>query len=199
MAARSSKRRLRRGNLVAMPSFLFWNARGNFFYELAPWNRSLSQPHVSRGLAVAAYNNDGAMDVAIIDHSEGVRLLRNDIPQGNWAEFRLHNRVPPSGAPLGFGDGVTVIAWVGGDPLRRTVGSSSYLSQDSHRIHIGLGTATKIDRLEVRWLRGQSEAWTNLDANQVWDIRQGDREAKPFVAHHDVIVAGATPAQPERG
>ena len=167
--------------LEPMLSFLFWNAQGTFFHDLAPWNRSLSQPHVSRGLAVADYNNDGAMDIAIVDQGEGVRLLRNDIPQGNWAEFRLHNRVPPSGAPLGFGDGATVIAWAGGVPLRRTVGSSSYLSQDIHRVHIGLGGATKIDRLEVRWLRGAKEIWTNLAANQIWDITQGDPQAKPFV------------------
>lgn len=183
--------------LVSMPSFLFWNAQGNFFHDLAPWNRSLSQPHVSRGLAVADYNNDGAMDIAIIDHSEGIRLLRNDILQGNWAEFRLHNRVPPHGAPLGFGDGATVIAWVGGVPLRRTVGSSSYLSQDSHRIHIGLGSATKIDRLEVRWLRGQSESWTNLGTNQIWDITQGEREAKPLIVQRDLIATSA-PAQLDR-
>ena len=173
--------------LVPLPSFLFWNEQGNFFHDLAPWNRSLSQSHVSRGLAVADYNNDGAMDVAIIDHDEGIRLLRNDIPQGNWAEFRLHNRVPPAGAPLGFGDGVTVIAWVGGVPLRRTVGSSSYLSEDSHRIHVGLGGATKIDRLEVRWLRGQIETWTNLGANQIWDLTQGESEAQPFVARENAV------------
>ena len=167
--------------LVPMPSFLFWNAHGDFFHDLAPWNRSLSQPHVSRGLAVGDFNNDGAMDVAIVDQGEGVRLLRNDIPQGNWEEFRLRSRVPPSGAPLGFGDGATVIAWIGGVPLRRTVGSSSYLSQDSHRVHIGLGAATKIDRLEVRWLRGRAEAWTNLAANHIWEITQGEREAQPFI------------------
>ena len=167
--------------LVPMASFLFWNAQGSFFHDLAPWNRSLSQPHVSRGLAVADYNNDGAMDLAIIDQGEGVRLLRNDIPQGNWVEVRLHNRVPPSGAPLGFGDGATVIAWAGGVPLRRTVGSSSYLSEDSHRIHIGLGAAKQIDRLDVRWLRGRSETWTNLGANQIWDLTQRDPEAKPFI------------------
>ena len=69
--------------LVPMPSFLFWNAQGKFFYDLAPWNRSFSGPHTSRGLAVADFNNDGAMDVAIVDQGEGVRLLRNDIPQGN--------------------------------------------------------------------------------------------------------------------
>lgn len=169
--------------LTPMPSFLFWNAQGSFFYDLAPWNRSFSQPHVSRGLAVADYNNDGAMDVAIVDQGEGVRLLRNDIPQGNWAEFRLHSRVPPTGAPLGFGDGATVIAWTGKVPIRRTVGSSSYLSQDSHRVHIGLGAATKMDRLEVHWLRGRAETWTNLSANNIWEITQGEPEAKPFTPH----------------
>lgn len=166
--------------LVPMPSFLFWNAQGSFFYDLAPWNRALSQPHVSRGLALADYNNDGAMDVAIVDQGEGVRLLRNDVAQGNWAEFRLHSRVPPREKPLGFGDGAVVTAWVGGVPLRRTVGSSSYLSQDSHRVHIGLGKATRIDRLEVRWLRGPVETWTNLGANRIWDITQGEPEARLF-------------------
>lgn len=181
--------------LVPMASFLFWNSQGSFFYDLAPWNRSLSQPHASRGLAVADYNNDGAMDVAIVDQGEGVRLLRNDIPQGNWAEFRLHNHVPPSGAPLGFGDGATVIAWVGEVPLRRTVGSSSYLSQDSHRVHIGLGAATKIDRLEVHWQRGRVETWTNLAANQIWEITQGERDAKPFTPHAANVNQASTPVQ----
>src|SRR5215472_5045323 len=145
--------------LSPMPSFLFWNAQGDFFHNLAPWNRNFSQPHVSRGLAVADYNNDGAMDVAIVDHGEGVRLLRNDIPQQHWVELRLHDRVPPSNQPLGFGEGATVIAWVNGVQIRRTIGSSSYLSQDSHRIHLGIGKAAIIDRLEVHWLRGKAETW----------------------------------------
>jgi hypothetical protein len=118
-------------------------------------------------LGVADFNNDGAMEVAIVDHSEGVRLLRNDTLQGNSVETRLHDRVPPSGTAIGFGDGATVTAWVRGIGLRRTVGSSSYLSQDTHRVHIGLGTATKGDRLEVRWLRGAKGTWADLAANQI--------------------------------
>ncbi|HKS72747.1 MAG TPA: VCBS repeat-containing protein [Terriglobales bacterium] len=86
--------------LVPMASFLFWNAQGSFFHDLAPWNRALSRPHVSRGLAVGDSNNDGAMEVVIVDQGEGVRLLRNDISQGNWAVLRLHDRVPPRGEPL---------------------------------------------------------------------------------------------------
>lgn len=183
--------------LEPMSSFLFWNVQGNFFDDLAPWNRSFSQPHVSRGLAVADYNNDGAMDVAIVDHGEGVRLLRNDIPQGNWIELRLHNRVLPNNAPLGFGDGATVIGWTGKVPLRRTVGSSSYLSQDTHRIHIGLGSASKVDRLEVHWLREPVETWTNLGADKIWDITQGDPQAKPFQPRSGVSNPVTSAAQPE--
>ncbi len=182
--------------LAPMSSFLFWNSQGSFFYDLAPWNRSFTQPHVSRGLAVADYNNDGAMDVAIVDHGEGVRLLRNDVAQGNWIELRLHNRVPPSGRPIGFGDGAIVIAWVNGVPLRRTVGSSSYLSQDSHRVHLGLGGANRVDRLEVRWLRGKKEIWTNLEANHIWDVTQGDANAH-MLGGAEVDIPG-TPIQLDR-
>jgi hypothetical protein len=169
--------------LAPMPSFLFWNALGEYFHDLAPWNRSLAQSHVSRGLAVADFDNDGAMDIAIVDHGEGIRLLRNDVPHGNWVEFRLHSRVPGSQMRLGFGDGATVIAWAGGVPLRRTVTSASYLSQDSHRVHIGLGAAAKIERLEVRWLNGRPEIWTDLPANRIWDITEGEREARLFMPH----------------
>ncbi|MBI3682671.1 MAG: VCBS repeat-containing protein, partial [Acidobacteria bacterium] len=169
--------------LAPMASFLFWNARGEYFHDLAPWNRSLAEPHVSRGLAVADFDNDGSMDAAIVDQGEGVRLLRNDIPHGNWAELRLHSRVPDSRAPLGFGDGAAVVAWVGNIPLRRAVTSASYLSQDSRRVHIGLGTAAKIDRLEVRWLGGRAETWTNLAANRIWSITEGEREPRVFEPH----------------
>ncbi len=168
--------------LAPMPSFLFWNDHGDFFRNLTPWNRNFAQSHVSRGLAVADYNNDGAMDVAIVDHGEGIRLLRNDITQGNWLELRLHDRVPPTNSPIGFGDGATVIAWIKGVPIRRTVGSSSYLSQDSHRIHLGLGSAHVIDRLEIRWRRGRPQVWTNVAANQALDVMQGQSDLKPFVA-----------------
>jgi tetratricopeptide (TPR) repeat protein len=161
--------------LAPMPSFLFWNARGEYFHDLAPWNRSLGQAHVSRGLAVADFDNDGALDIAIVDHGEGVRLLRNDVPHGNWVEFRLHSRIPGVSAPVGFGDGATVIAWTGGVPLRRTVGSASYLSQDSRRVHIGLGEATKIDRLEIWWPDGRSESRTDLAANRIWEISEGEQ------------------------
>ncbi|HKW97063.1 MAG TPA: FG-GAP-like repeat-containing protein [Bryobacteraceae bacterium] len=163
-----------------MPSFLFWNQRGEFFHDLAPWNVALSAPHASRGLAVADYNNDGSLDIAIVDHGEGVRLLRNDIPQGNWLELRLHSRVGRDRRPAGFGDGATAIAYVNGVGLRRSVGSSSYLSQDSRRIHIGLGQAASAEKVEVRWLSGAVDHYDHLASKTIWDLTEGDPVPRRF-------------------
>ncbi len=159
--------------LAPMESFLFWNKSG-FFYDLAPWNLALSAPHVSRGLAVADYNNDGAVDIAIVDLDGGVRLLRNDLPHGNWVELRLRDK------RRGGGDGATVVASAGGKPLRAMVTSASYLSQDSRRVHFGLGAQTSVEKLEVAWLGGRKQTWTNLAANRIWELEEGDAAARPF-------------------
>jgi tetratricopeptide (TPR) repeat protein len=168
--------------LEPMPSFLFWNHKGEFFKNLAPWNVALSTPHASRGLAVADYNNDGALDIAVVDHDEGVRLLRNDVPQNNWLELRLHSRVGKGRQPVGFGDGATVIAYVDGVGLRRSVGSSSYLSQDSRRVHIGLGKSPVADKVDVRWLSGGVDNYERLASNTIWELTEGDPVARRTIS-----------------
>jgi hypothetical protein len=180
--------------LKPMPSFLFWNRRGEFFHDLAPWNVALSTPHASRGLAVADYNNDGAMDIAIVDHGEGVRLLRNDITQGNWLELRLHSRVGGTHQAIGFGDGATVIAYAGGVGLRRTVTSASYLSQDTRRVHFGLGKKPRADKIEVRWLDGHVDEYRQVEANAIWNLTEGDPVARRYSAGS--APAAAEPALP---
>ncbi|GIX05863.1 MAG: hypothetical protein KatS3mg115_0266 [Candidatus Poribacteria bacterium] len=99
--------------LVPQPSFLFWNERGRFFHDLAPLNEQLAEPHVSRGLAVSDYDDDGDVDLLFVDLDGGVRLFRNEMPQGNWVKVRLRSRLAPSGEPIGWGDGAKLIARVG--------------------------------------------------------------------------------------
>ncbi|MBI2926365.1 MAG: VCBS repeat-containing protein [Verrucomicrobia bacterium] len=159
--------------LKPQEAFLFWNQRGEHFYNLAPLNKSLSEQHVTRGLAVSDYDNDGDMDVLFVHHGEGAQLFRNDMQTGHWLKLRLRSRLK-DGRPLGFGDGSKVIARVGGAILRRAVSSVSYLSQSSRTLHFGLGSATKVDQLEVRWHAGGTNFFSNLDANATWEITEGE-------------------------
>jgi len=163
--------------LEPQPPFLFWN-RGDFFHDLAPHEPSLAAPAVGRGLAVSDYDGDGDQDILLVDLAGGVRLLRNEMQQGNWIALRLHNRVGAQAEPAGHGDGATVIVRVGDATLRRSVTSASYLSQSSRTLHFGLGTATAVDSIEVRWLAGESETWSDLAAGSVWELSEGEPAAR---------------------
>ncbi|MEK7685893.1 MAG: FG-GAP-like repeat-containing protein [Verrucomicrobiota bacterium] len=153
--------------------FLFWNRRGEHFHNLAPLHKSLAEQHVSRGLAISDYDNDGDMDILFVHLGEGVQLLRNDMQTGHWLKIRLRSRLK-NGAPLGFGDGSKVIAHVGGVGLRRSVTGVSYLSQHTRVLHFGLGGANQVEQLEVRWHAGPTNFFANLDANVTWEITEGD-------------------------
>jgi tetratricopeptide (TPR) repeat protein len=166
-------------SLVAQLPFLFWNAAGEFFHDLAPENEALSVPHVARGLAVSDYDNDGDQDLLFIDSGAGVRLLRNEIPQGHWLQLRLR---AAAHAPV---EGARIAATVGGAVLRRSVSGVSYLSQSSRRIHFGLGEAKRVDALELHWPSGSIDTFAGLDADAIWEITEGDptpRRVQPQIA-----------------
>jgi hypothetical protein len=117
------------------------------------------------------------MDILFAHLGEGVQLLRNEMQTGHWLKVRLRSRVN-GGDLLGFGDGAKVIAHVRGAQLRRTVSSVSYLSQSSRTLHFGLGEAEGADRLEVRWLGGQTNFFTDLAANATWELGEGQTTAR---------------------
>jgi tetratricopeptide (TPR) repeat protein len=159
--------------------FLFWNRQGQSFHDLAPLNPALATPHVSRGLAVADYDKDGDLDLAIADLYEGVRLFRNERVTGNWIKLQLRARNAEDQA-MAHAEGSTAIAWIEGVGLRRSVTGVSYLSQDSRVLHWGLGAAPRVDRLEVRWHAGATQQVENLEANTAWIWTEGEPEPKPF-------------------
>ncbi len=159
-------------HLQSQETFLFWNRRGEHFHNLSPLSPGLSEAHVSRGLAVADYDGDGDLDVAISDLGEGVRLYRNDMSSGHWLQLRLRS-ADAQGRPRGFGDGSTVVAWLGDTPLRRSVTGVSYLSQSTRVLHWGLGTNTVVNRLEVRWFGGITNVVTAVSADARYEWSEG--------------------------
>jgi tetratricopeptide (TPR) repeat protein len=171
--------------LQPQEAFVFWNQQGQHFHNLAPLHPGLSQKHVSRGLACADFDLDGDLDFIVADLHEGVRLYRNDMAAGNWLKVRLRSK-NAAGQASGFGEGSAAIAWLDDTPLRRSVTGVSYLSQSSRALHWGLGSATRIDRLEIRWHAGRTNLFEGLDANTAYEIVEGE------TALRRVTPAGAT-------
>lgn len=181
--------------LQAQDTFLFWNRRGEHFHNLAPLHPGLREKHNSRGLAVADFDLDGDMDLVIADLGEGVRLFRNDMQTGHWLKIRLRSR-NHAGRLAGFGDGSTAIARVAGVELRRSVSSASYLSQSSRTLHFGLGTATGVDQLEVRWQAGGTNVFARLEVDMAYEIVEGDPVPRrlPVPAPRGGLTISAHPA-----
>ena len=161
--------------LQAQAPFLFWNRRGEHFHDLAPFDAMLAAPRVGRGLAVSDYDGDGDMDVLIARHDAGVQLLRNDMPQGNWLKLAL--RRPSASGALAPAWGARVILQVGSETIERALSSASYLSQSSAVLHVGLGSATGVDRATVVWGPGASAPIGPLAANHAYEIVRGTATA----------------------
>lgn len=153
--------------------FLFWNRRGEHFYDLAPLAPVLAQPSVARGLAVADYDNDGDLDILIVRRDAGVQLLSNGMQRGHWLKLRLRSRVPGRPEVYGHGLGAQATAYLGPIGMRRAVSPASYLSQSSPVLHFGLGDTTGIDRLEIRWPGGATAEFGALAADRTWEITEG--------------------------
>jgi tetratricopeptide (TPR) repeat protein len=159
--------------LVPQAPFLFWNRHGEYFHDLAPLTKPLAEPRVARGLAVSDFDNDGDLDLLIASNGGGVRLLRNDTASGHWGELRLRAKRRGSDAAT-VATGAIATATVSGVQLRRAITGGSYLSQSTTMVHFGLGKATAIDALAIRWPDGLVSTYGPLGADRAWEIVEGD-------------------------
>jgi hypothetical protein len=167
----------RQGSSHAQPNLLMRNEDGRHFRAVGKLGNSPDK--VSRGLAAADFDNDGDLDLLVTNNGDRIDLLRND--GGNSRNALLIQLVAKKSAPNGIG--ARVIATVGSRTLVREVkAGSSYLSQSDTRVHIGLDRAAAAERLEVHWPAGSTEVFTNVAANQILTIREGDGivSRKPF-------------------
>ncbi len=117
---------------------------------------------VARGSAVADYDNDGDLDVAVLPLGRPLALLENTGATGNWLEVALE------GAPAG----AEVTARLpDGRTLRRELGAgSSYLSSEDPRLHFGLGTAAVVAELRVRWPDGHETRMHDVEVNTILEV-----------------------------
>ncbi len=154
------------------PNQLFRNVgNGQFEDVTARAGKVFELSEVSRGAAFGDLDNDGDIDVVVTNNAGPVRLLINNVGNGNrWLGLRLVGGTPPRdmlGARVG-------VFRTDGPPLwRRARTDGSYASSHDPRVLVGLGDATLVRRVRVIWPSGRVEEWPNLAVDQWLTLTEG--------------------------
>jgi len=152
------------------PRVLFRNlGKGQFEELIGAAGPGVEAPHSSRGCAFGDFDNDGDIDILIVNQNEPPSLLRNDLSgSAHWLKLKLRG-VKSNRSAIGarvtlrYGDRTQV---------QEIVSQSSYLSVNDSRLHFGLGTAETAD-IEIRWPLGLVETLPGVVANQLIYVTEG--------------------------
>jgi hypothetical protein len=159
------------GSSYKEPRILFHNNGDGTFSDISSSAGSaITTPASSRGLAVADLWNDGRMSAVISNMNAAPSLLVNDTKNANhWIAIRTvgtkSNR-DGIGARIRIKTANRILI----DEVRS---GSSYISNSDMRLHFGLGKTDKIEWLEVRWLSGLTERFSNLAVDQIHTLKEG--------------------------
>jgi len=152
------------------PRVIFRNlGKGQFEELIGQAGPGIDQPHCSRGCAFGDFDNDGDMDVLIVNQNEPPSLLRNDLTGSHrWIKIKLTGVQSNRSA---IGARVTVHY---GDKVQsqEVLSQSSYLSVNDSRLHFGLGSVAVVD-IEIRWPLGQVERLKQVPAGQLIYVAEG--------------------------
>jgi hypothetical protein len=152
------------------PRLVFRNLGDGRFEELIDEaGPGVAATHASRGCAFGDFDNDGDVDIVIMNMNEPPSLLRNDVSgNGHWLKVLLMGVASNRSAI-----GARVTARYGGRAQVQTVtAQSSFYSANDRRLHFGLGAAVSAD-LTIRWPGGAAEEIAAVPSNQLVVIREG--------------------------
>jgi hypothetical protein len=158
------------------PRLLFRNlGKGKFVNITDQCGSALTTPHSSRGCAFGDFDNDGDMDVLVMNINEPPSLLRADVKSDHhWLKVKLtgtqSNRTA-IGARVRVKSGSH---W----QVQQVEGQTSYYSVNDFRLHFGLGHATQADLVEVWWPSGRIERFRDVACDRVVYIKEADGVVK---------------------
>ncbi len=168
----------------AMPAQLMLGGAGGRLVDVSTAAGAPFQvPRLGRGLAVGDLDDDGRLDAIVVSHEGPAAYFHNTGPGGHSIAIRLEGTRSNRDA---VGTRVTIQAG-GRSQLGERFGGGSYQSAGDPRLHFGLGDATRVDAIEVRWPSGLVQKFGPLPADAGYVIREGDRvpRAVPRPARRD--------------
>jgi len=155
------------GQTFHQPRLLYWNHGGKEFFDVsANGGPGILARHSSRGIAVGDLDNDGDVEIVVVNMHEGPSLLKNFGDKGNsiLIQAQTASGRDAIGARLNLTAG-------GRTQIDEVRSGGYYISQGDFRVHFGLGNATKAD-LAVRWPDGKTETFPGLPSGTWVTVRQ---------------------------
>jgi hypothetical protein len=130
----------------------------------------VTTPAAGRGAAFADFDNDGDIDVIVNNMNATPDLFRLDVRGGtHWTTLKLVGTRSNRNA---IGARVT-LSGADGTQVQEVRGGGSYFSQNDLRVHFGLGQATRVDRVGVRWPDGTEEQWKDVPIDRIVTLTEG--------------------------
>ncbi len=145
---------------------------GGLFAQVLPiGGTETALVHTSRGVAVGDLDDDGGLDLVVVNRDASIYLLKNRVARrGNWVRFRV---LTPVGRDA---HGAMVTATIGNRRVLRSVQpDGSYLASSDPRVHFGLGKETKITGVTVRWPDGETQSFGDFAAGRIVELRRRAR------------------------
>jgi hypothetical protein len=164
-------------NFYAMPAQLLAGREGGRLRDISagcgpPWGVL----RIGRGLAAGDLDNDGRVDAVILSQNEPLAYFHNRAPGGHFVTLRVEGTVSNRD-----GVGAVVVVTCGGRrQVAQRFGGGSYQSACDLRLHFGLGPATRVETLEVRWPSGRTDRFRDLAVDRGYLLREGDAAPKPL-------------------
>lgn len=158
----------------AQPRLVYRGLGNGRFEDVSAAAGVAAAVHSSRGAAFGDFDNDGDVDVLVMNMHAAPSLLRNGRDGGAWVKVELAGR--RSGR---FPAGATVTVEASGQ--RQTdvlLSQSSFLSVNDPRLHFGLGSATALTRVTVRWPSGAAEEFTGVKPGGLYRLVEGTGRAE---------------------
>ncbi len=157
------------GDTYLQPTVLFRNLGAGKFEDVTEQaGPAFQSPRSARGLAVGDIDGDGRPEIVLVNMNAAPSLLKNSGPHGHYLNVMLTGTKSNRSA---IGARVTVTA-EGRKRIDEVMSGGSYYSQNSLTLHFGLGQATEVDSIEIRWPSGIVQNVGKVKADQTMKITE---------------------------